>query len=51
MTTLALLLVLIAAALHASWNYCVKRAGGGLPFVYLVGLIICALYIPVAGGY
>ena len=51
MTTLALLLVLIAAALHASWNYCVKRAGGGLPFVYLVGLIICALYVPVAGGY
>jgi len=51
MTTLALLLVLIAAALHASWNYFVKRAGGGLPFVFLVGLIICALYVPVVGGY
>ena len=51
MTTLALLLVLAAAVLHATWNYCAKRAGGGLPFVYLVGLIICALYIPVAGGY
>jgi len=51
MTTLALLLVLAAAVLHATWNYCAKRAGGGLPFVYLVGLIICTLYIPVAGGY
>ncbi len=51
MTTFALLLVLAAAVLHATWNYCAKRAGGGLPFVYLVGLIICTLYIPVAGGY
>lgn len=47
MTSLALLLVLIAALLHATWNYCAKRAGGGLPFVYLCSLIICALYVPV----
>jgi uncharacterized membrane protein len=51
MTTAALLLVLAAAVLHATWNLCAKRAGGGLPFVYLVGLIICTLYVPVAGGY
>jgi len=47
MTPLALLLVLAAAGLHATWNYCAKRAGGGLPFVWLVGAIICAGYVPV----
>jgi hypothetical protein len=47
MTAFALVLVLIAAVLHATWNYCAKRAGGGLPFVWLVGAVICACYIPV----
>lgn len=47
MTSFALLLVLAAAGLHATWNYCAKRAGGGLPFVWLVGAIICSCYIPV----
>lgn len=51
MTSLALLLVLVAAVLHATWNLCAKQAGGGLPFVYLVGLIICSLYVPVVGVY
>ncbi len=51
MTPLALLLVLAAAGLHATWNLCAKRAGGGLPFVYLVGLIICSLYVPVIAVY
>lgn len=51
MTPFALILVLTAAVLHAVWNLWAKRAGGGLPFVYLVGLIICTLYVPVAGGY
>ena len=47
MTSLALILLLIAAVLHATWNYWAKRAGGGLPFVYLVGLMIVAGYVPV----
>ena len=47
MNAAALLLVLLAAGLHATWNYCAKRAGGGLPFVFLTGLIICSLYVPV----
>lgn len=58
MTSLALLLVLAAAVLHASWNYCAKRAGGGLPFVWLVGALICtgyvvvlAIYARAAGGF
>ena len=51
MTAFALLLVLIAAVLHATWNYCAKRAGGGLPFVWLVGSIICSCYVPVLATY
>lgn len=51
MTSFALLLVLAAAGLHATWNYCAKRAGGGLPFVWLVGAIICSCYVPVVSFY
>jgi drug/metabolite transporter (DMT)-like permease len=51
MTAFALALVLIAAVLHATWNLCAKRAGGGLPFVWLVGTVICTLYVPVLVGY
>lgn len=47
MTGFALALVLVAAVLHATWNLLAKRAGGGLPFVWLVGAVICALYVPV----
>jgi drug/metabolite transporter (DMT)-like permease len=51
MTAFALVLVLVAAGLHATWNLCAKRAGGGLPFVWVVGAIICSLYVPVVIGY
>lgn len=51
MNAFALTLVLVAAVLHATWNLCAKRAGGGLPFVWLVGAIICAGYVPVLLAY
>jgi uncharacterized membrane protein len=51
MTSLALLLVLIAAVLHASWNLISKRAGGGLGFVYVVGVVNLVLYVPFVAGY
>ena len=51
MTAFALTLVLIAAVLHATWNLCAKRARGGLPFVWIVGAVICTLYVPVLAGY
>jgi drug/metabolite transporter (DMT)-like permease len=51
MTAFALTLVLVAAVLHATWNLCAKRAGGGLPFVWLVGVVICSLYVPVVTVY
>lgn len=46
MTPLALGLVVIAAFTHATWNYAAKRSGGGLPFVWLTGLVSFAFYIP-----
>ena len=51
MPPFALGLVLVAAVLHATWNLCAKRAGGGLPFVWLVGALICAGYVPVLAVY
>ncbi|HRE04413.1 MAG TPA: DMT family transporter [Opitutaceae bacterium] len=47
MSFAALTLVLAAAGLHATWNLCAKRAGGGLPFVFVVGCVISTLYVPV----
>jgi EamA-like transporter family. len=51
MTAFALLLVLLAAVLHAFWNYCAKRSAGGLPFVFAVGCVICTCYVPVLAVY
>lgn len=51
MTSLALTLLLIAAVLHATWNYWAKRAGGGLPFVYLVSVMMVVGYVPVVTLY
>jgi len=51
MTLAALALVLAAAGLHATWNLCAKRVGGGLPWIWLVGAVICSLYVPVVATY
>jgi len=51
MTLFALALLLIAAVLHATWNYWAKKAGGGLAFVYLTGLMINSGYLVVVGVY
>lgn len=51
MSTAALALVLVAAVLHATWNFAAKRSGGGLPFVWLGGMFSLALYVPVAALY
>ncbi len=50
MTLLALLLVLTAAFLHAAWNLLAKRAGGGLAFTWLFGLLSALLYAPLGLG-
>jgi drug/metabolite transporter (DMT)-like permease len=48
MTSLALVLVLSAACLHATWNLAAKRAGGGAVFVWLFSVAAALLYAPVA---
>ena len=51
MSALALGIILVAACTHATWNYAAKRSGGGLPFVWLGGIISLAFYAPVVTGY
>ncbi len=51
MTLSALLLVVVAAFAHAVWNLAAKRSGGGLPFVWLTGMLSFAFYVPVVALY
>lgn len=48
MTALALALVLAAAFVHASWNYFLKRSGGGTVFVWLFATLSALIYAPLA---
>ena len=50
MSTLALVLVLTAAFLHATWNYLLKRSGGGVGFVWLFAAFSTLIYAPLALG-
>jgi drug/metabolite transporter (DMT)-like permease len=51
MSVFALILVLAAAVLHATWNLFAKRASGGLGFVFLVGAVNVVLYVPFVLAY
>ena len=44
----ALALVMTGAACHALWNIAVKRAAGGLAFVWLFGLVSTCTLAPFA---
>lgn len=48
MTVFALSLVLAAAFIHASWNYFLKRSGGGTIFVWLFATLSALIYAPLA---
>src|SRR5499433_69309 len=50
MTGLAISLVLAAALIHASWNYVLKKSGGGVGFVWAFALLSSLLYAPLAVG-
>jgi len=50
MTTLALSLILVAAFVHASWNYLLKRSGGGTAFVYLFAVLSALIYAPLVAA-
>ena len=48
MTAFALSLVLASAVAHATWNLFAKRAGGGVPFLWLALGLAIPLYAPIA---
>jgi drug/metabolite transporter (DMT)-like permease len=48
MTGLAIALVLGAALIHASWNYFLKKSGGGIGFVWAFAALSALLYAPLA---
>lgn len=50
MSAFALALVLCAAFLHATWNFLLKRAGGGVAFVWLFAALSVGIYAPLALG-
>src|SRR5258707_326615 len=50
MTGLAIALVLGAALLHASWNYLLKKSGGGIGLVWAFAALSSLLYAPLAAG-
>src|SRR5439155_412753 len=50
MTGLAIALVLGAALIHASWNYLLKKSGGGIGFVWAFAALSSLIYAPLAVG-
>jgi drug/metabolite transporter (DMT)-like permease len=50
MSAAALALVLAAAVIHASWNYLLKRSGGGTAFVWLFATLSAVIYAPLAAA-
>jgi uncharacterized membrane protein len=48
MDGLAIILVLSAALVHALWNLMVKKAGGGLIFIWLFASVSVAVYAPIS---
>jgi drug/metabolite transporter (DMT)-like permease len=50
MTTLALALVLASALVHASWNFLLKKSGGGPGLITASCLLSLAVYAPVVAA-
>lgn len=48
MTPSGLILVLLAALCHATWNYQVKRINGGPELIWLFSIVSVLLYLPLA---
>ncbi|MDU8943969.1 DMT family transporter [Ovoidimarina sediminis] len=46
MSLAGLVLVLCAAVCHATWNFFVKRVGGGAELIWLFSLVTVVIYLP-----
>jgi len=49
-TAVALALVVFAAFIHASWNFVLKKSGGGTGLVTCAALTSVLIYAPIVGG-
>jgi drug/metabolite transporter (DMT)-like permease len=49
-TGVALGLVLLSAFIHASWNFLLKKSGGGAGLITATNLVSLAVYLPVAAS-
>lgn len=47
MNSIALLLIIMAAVVHAVWNYLAKHSGGSIACIWLFGAISSIIYFPV----
>jgi len=47
-TSIAFILVLVSASLHATWNFLAKRVGGDTTFVWLFSTLAAVVYLPLA---
>lgn len=50
LTAAALAIVLLAALIHATWNFLVKMSGGGIAFVWLFATLSSVFLVPFAIG-
>ena len=50
MTLLALALVLFSAFVHASWNYLLKKSGGGSGLITAASALSLVIYLPIVAG-
>ena len=47
MSLSALLIVLLAAGFHATWNFLIKKLNGGPELIWLFSVVSLILYFPV----
>ena len=50
MTGLALGLILFSAFVHASWNYLLKKSGGGTGLIAAASMLSLAVYLPIVAA-
>jgi hypothetical protein len=50
-SSLALGLVLVAALIHALWNYVAKQSGGDVRFALLSNVALLIVWAPVGGWF
>lgn len=50
MTWVALALILLSAFIHASWNYLLKKSGGGTGLITAASILALALYLPIVAA-